>query len=95
MRQRLEVLGAILAAGGAIFAVQQAMSVPGEWLPAGLYLTLAGVVVMVFASRRPGASRVTRPAWLVTAIATVVAVAIGLLAVAMCGATVLLFDCRA
>lgn len=95
MRQRLEILAAILAAGGAALALQQAMSVPGTLLPAGLYLTLAGAIILVVASLRPGKTKATWPARIVTIASVVIAVGIGLLAVAMCGPTVLVFDCRA
>ena len=95
MRQRLEILAAILAVGGAVFALQQATSVPGDLLPAGVYLSIAGAVVLVVASLRPGRSAVTRPARIVTIVALVVALALGLLAVHLCGLTVLAFDCRA
>jgi hypothetical protein len=95
MRQRLEILAAILAVSGAAFAVQQATSTPGSLLPAGVYLSISGAVILVVASRRPGASSVTLPARIVTVLAVLVSVALGLLAVHLCGPTVLAFDCRA
>jgi hypothetical protein len=95
MRGRLEVLAAILAVSGAAFALQQATSTPGSLLPAGVYLSIAGAVVLVVASRQPGASPVTRPARIVTVLAVVLSIALGLLAVHLCGPTVLVFDCRA
>jgi hypothetical protein len=95
MRQRLEVIAAILAAGGAAFAVQQAFSVPGTWLAAGIYVAVAGGVLLLVASRQLGSSRATWPARIVTIIALVIAVSFGALAVHLCGPTVLAFDCRA
>jgi hypothetical protein len=95
MRQRLEILAAILAVSGAAFAVQQATSTPGSWLPAGVYLSIVGVLVLVVASRQSGASSVTWPARIVTVLAVGVSLALGLLAVYLCGVSVLAFDCRA
>jgi len=95
MRQPLEVIAAILAAGGAAFAVQQAFTVPGTWLAAGIYVAVAGGALLLVASRRLGSSRVTVPARIVTVVALVIAVSFGALAVHLCGPTVLAFDCRA
>lgn len=95
MRPRLEVLAAVLAVGGAALAVQQAFSVPGDLLPAGLYLSILGAALLVIAGGRSRSSRITRLARVVTALAVVVAISFGLLAVHLCGPTVLLFDCRA
>jgi hypothetical protein len=95
MRRRLEVIAAVLAVGGAALAVQQAFSVPGDLLPAGVYLAIAGAVLLVVASGRPDRSRLTWGARIVTGLAVGVAVSFGLLAVHLCGPTVLLFDCRA
>ena len=95
MRRRLEVLAAIMAAAGAALTVQQAFSVPGNLLPAGVYLAIAGAVLLLAANRRPDKSSATWPARIVTAVAVVIAVGWGLLAVHLCGPTVLLFDCRA
>ena len=75
MRQRLEVIAAILAAGGAAFAVQQAFSVPGTWLAAGIYVAVAGGVLLLVASRQLGSSRATWPdtsSWQATRPATTV-----------------------
>jgi hypothetical protein len=95
MRHRTEILAAILAVSGAAFAVQQAASTPGSLLPAGVYLSIAGAVIAIMASRQPGASSVTWPARIVTVLAVLVSVGLGLLAVHLCGVTVLAFDCRA
>jgi hypothetical protein len=95
MRQRLEILAAILAVSGAAFAVQQATSTTGSLLLAGVYLSIAGVVIFVVASRQQGASSVTWPARILTVLAVLVSVSLGLLAVHLCGPTVLAFDCRA
>lgn len=95
MRQRLEILAAILSVGGAAFALQQAMSTPGSLLPAGVYISIAGAVVLIIASLRPGRSAVTWPARILTVLGLLVALALGLLSVALCGPTVLLFNCQA
>jgi hypothetical protein len=95
MRHRLEILAAILAASGAAFALQQATSTPGSLLPAGLYLSIAGAVVLVMASRQPGASSASWPVRIVTVVAVIVSLSLGLLAVHLCGPMVLAFDCRA
>lgn len=95
MRRGLEVIAAVLALGGAALAVQQAFSVPGDLLPAGVYLAVAGAALLVGASRRPERSSVTRAARVVTVVALGVALSFGLLAVHLCGPTVLAFDCRA
>jgi hypothetical protein len=95
MRQRLEVLAAILSVGGAAFALQQATSTHGDLLPAGLYLSIAGAVVLVIASLQPGRSAVTWPARILTILGLVVALGLGFLAVVICGPTVLLFNCKA
>jgi hypothetical protein len=95
MRQRLEILAAVLAVGGAAFALQQAMTTGGDLLPAGVYLSIAGAIVLIVASTRPGRSAVTWPARIVTVLALFPVLALGLLAVGLCGPTVLLFDCQA
>ena len=95
MRRHLELLAATLAVAGAVLATQQALSVPGDLLPAGLYLAIAGAALLVVASRRSDRSGVTMPARIVTVVAVGVAISWGLLAVALCGPTVLAFDCRA
>jgi drug/metabolite transporter (DMT)-like permease len=95
MRQRLEILAAILAVAGAAFALQQGSSTDGSRLPAGVYLSIVGAVILVLASRPPGATSVTWPARIVTVLAVTVSLALGLLAVHLCGPTVLAFDCQA
>ena len=95
MRRRLELFAAVLAVAGATLATQQAFSVPGDLLPAGLYLAIAGGVLLVVARGRAGRSGVTLPARIVTIVAVGIAVGWGLLAVQLCGVTVLAFNCQA
>ena len=95
MRKRLEIIAAILAIGGLAFAWQQASTTSGRFLAAGIYLSIAGGVVLAVASRRPGASAVTWPARIATVVPLVLVLALGLLAVGLCGPTVLAFDCQA
>jgi len=95
MRQRLEILAAILAVSGAAFALQQATSTPGSLLPAGVYVSIAGAVALVVASRQPHSPSAIWPVRVVTVVAVIVSLSLGLLAVHLCGPTVLAFDCRA
>ena len=95
MRKRLEIIAAILAIGGLAFAWQQASTTSGRFLAAGVYLSIAGGVLLVVASRRPRASAVTWPARIATVVSLLLALALGLFAVGLCGPTVLAFDCQA
>jgi hypothetical protein len=71
------------------------MSTPGSLLPVGVYVSIAGAILLVIASLQPGRSAVTWPARILTVLGLLVALALALLAVALCGQTVLVFDCRA
>ncbi|MFL5724744.1 MAG: hypothetical protein ACJ77F_00200 [Chloroflexota bacterium] len=95
MRKRLEIIAAILAVGGFLFAIQQAMTTSGALMPAGVYAAMAGGLVLVVASRRPGASAVTWPARIATIVPLVMALGLALFAVGLCGPTLLVFDCQA
>ena len=95
MRKRLEIIAAILAIGGLAFAWQQASTTSGRFMAAGISIAIAGGVVLVVASRRPGASAVTWPARIATVVPLLLVLALGLLAVGLCGPTVLAFDCQA
>ena len=96
MRRRLELIGGVLAAAGALFVVQQAASTHGDLLAAGIYLAIAGVIIVIGASRGPdGPSRITWPSRIVAGVSAVVALGYGLLAAVICGWTVVLFDCQA
>jgi hypothetical protein len=94
-RQRIEIVAMALAAGGAAFALQQATSVPGTWLMAGVYVAIAGLLVLLIGSRAGPRSNVTLPARVVVGVSLVIALGLAGLAVLLCGPTVLAFDCRA
>ena len=95
MRKRLEIIAAILAIGGLAFAWQQASTTSGRFLEAGVYISIAGGVLLAVASRGPGASAVTWPARVATVVPLLLGLALGLFAVGLCGPTVLAFDCQA
>ena len=94
MRRRLEVLGAVVAVVGAAPRFSRRFR-SRRLLLAGVYLAIAGAVLLVVASGRPDRSSVTRGARIVTVVAVGVALSFGLLAVHPCGPSVLMFDCRA
>ena len=94
-RQRFEIGATALAAVGAAFALQQATSVPGTWLMAGVYVTIAGLLVLLMATRIGTRTNVTLLARLIVGVSLVVALGLAGLAVLLCGPTVLAFDCRA
>jgi hypothetical protein len=95
VRKRFEIIAAILAIGGLAFAWHEASTTSGRFLEAGVYISIVGGLVLLARSRGPGASAVTWPARIATVVPVVLAVALGLFAVGLCGATVLAFDCRA
>jgi len=95
MRKRLEIIAAILAIGGLAFAWREGSTTSGRFLEAGVYVSIVGGVVLALASRRPGASAVTWPARIATVVSLVLAVALGLFGVGLCGPTLLAFDCQA
>ena len=95
MRKRLEIIAAILAIGGLAFAWREAATTSGRFLAAGVYISIVGGVLLAVASRRPGVSAVTWPARIATVVPVVLAVALGLFAVGLCGPTILAFDCQA
>ena len=47
---------------GAAFALQQATSVPGTWLMMGVYIAIAGLLVLVIGARRGDRTAITLPA---------------------------------
>jgi hypothetical protein len=95
MRKRFEIIAAILAIGGLAFALGEAATTSGRFLAAGVYISIVGGVLLAVASRRPGVSAVTWPARIATVVPVVLAVALGLFAVGLCGPTILAFDCQA
>ena len=94
-REQLEILAVVLAVGGAAFALQQAMSVPGTWLMMGVYVAITGLVVLVVAQRRGDRTRISMPVRLVVGASLVLALGLGALAIGLCGPTMLVNDCRA
>jgi hypothetical protein len=94
-RQRIEILAVVLAAGGAAFALQQATSVPGTWLMMGVYIAIAGLIVLVIGARRGDRTAITLPARVVVGASMVVALGLAVLGIVLCGPTLLINDCRA
>ena len=94
-REQLEILAVVLAVGGTAFALQQAMSVPGTWLMMGVYVAIAGLVLLVVASRGGERTRISMPVRVVVGASLVVALGLGALAIGLCGPTMLVNDCRA
>jgi len=94
-RQQFEMLAVVLAAGGAAFALQQATSVPGTWLMMGVYVAMAGLLVLVIGARRGDRTAITLPARVVVGASIVVALGLAALGLVLCGPTLLINDCRA
>jgi len=94
-RQQFEMLAVVLAAGGAAFALQQATSVPGTWLMMGVYIAIAGLLVLVIGTRRGDRTAITLPARVVVGASIVVALGLAALGIVLCGPTLLINDCRA